>query len=231
MSDRTKSAYDRWASTYDTDPNPQTTLEFAAVLEAVAAQPGDRILDAGCGTGRYAAAFAQAGAEVTGVDFSERMLAVARAKLPHIEFHLGDLGGHLPFPNAIFAKICCAQTLKHLADLRPALREFGRTLEPHGLLVFSVTHPDMSWDGYEMRVMPDFILSQEADIHHHGWAAYQDALEAARFEGVVRRDIRVSELIAPFLTPASFAAVVGRPQVLLCTARKAAGQAYGLAVE
>jgi ubiquinone/menaquinone biosynthesis C-methylase UbiE len=147
------------------------------------------------------------------------MLDRARAKLPSVRFEAGDLASPLPFPDRRFDKICCAQTLKHLPDLRPTLREFSRTLQPGGWLVFSVTHPDMVWNGYEMSVAPGFILSQEADIHHHTWATYQDALDAAGFRAVVRKDVRVSEVIASLLTVESFAKVVGRPQVLVCSAR------------
>ena len=53
MSERTWHAYERWAASYDTDPNPQIILEEESVLREVNCQPGVAILDAGCGTGRY----------------------------------------------------------------------------------------------------------------------------------------------------------------------------------
>jgi hypothetical protein len=66
------------------------------------------------------------------------------------------------------------------------------------------------------------ILPREADIHHHTWTTYQDALAAGEFRAVVRQDVRISAAIAPLLTAESFPKVVGRAQVLLCAARKAA---------
>ncbi len=60
------------------------------VLGLLAAQPGERILDLGCGTGELSAAIAEAGAHVIGLDFSAEMLAQARANYPAIEFIHGD---------------------------------------------------------------------------------------------------------------------------------------------
>lgn len=221
MSERTRSAYERWAATYDADPNPHLALEYPTVLAAVMAASGDRILDAGCGTGRYAIPFAAAGASVTGFDFSEAMLARAHAALPLVTFCRADLARPLPLSDSCFDKINCAQTLKHLPSLGSPVREFARVLRAGGLLVFSVTHPDMTWDGYEMRQPVAVRLDEEADIHHHSWTAYETALVQAGFEDISPQAVRVSSAIESFLTPASFAAVAGRPQVLVCSARRA----------
>lgn len=223
MSDRTRLAYERWAPAYDSDPNPHLALEYPILSAAVAAESGDRILDAACGTGRYAIPFAAAGANVTGLDFSEAMLARARIALPSANLCRADLTRPLPLSGSCFDKVNCAQALKHLEALGPSLREFARVLRPGGLLVFSVTHPDMTWDGYEMRQPVTVHLDAEADIHHHPWSAYETALVDAGFGDIRPQAVRVSSAIASFLTPASFVAVAGRPQVLVCSARRADG--------
>jgi trans-aconitate methyltransferase len=61
-----------------------------AVLDLLAAQPGERILDLGCGSGQLTAAIAESGASVMGLDASPEMLTEARAHFPGIEFRLGD---------------------------------------------------------------------------------------------------------------------------------------------
>src|SRR5579884_2668504 len=114
MTKRTRSSYAAWAATYDADPNPQTALEFAPVLDALGARPGERVLDAACGTGRYTVALRDRGVEVTGCDFSSEMLAVARARLPQVELVEADLNDPLPFADASFDALLCAQALKHL---------------------------------------------------------------------------------------------------------------------
>ncbi len=179
------------------------------------------MLDAGCGTGRYAVELVQAGAHLLGIDSSEGMLKLARERLPSVAFQRCDLQESLPFPDATFDKVCCAQVLKHLSCLDVTLSEFARVLRDAGTLVFSVTHPDMNWDGYELRTQPDFILSREADIHHYGWADYESALRSTGFVRIARRDVQISESIAHLLTPSAYSRVLGRPQVLVCVCQKA----------
>jgi ubiquinone/menaquinone biosynthesis C-methylase UbiE len=55
---------------------------FSAVADAIALRPGMKILDVGCGTGRFSTLFAQRGAVVTGLDRSATMLTAARASVP-----------------------------------------------------------------------------------------------------------------------------------------------------
>ena len=64
-----------------------------AAIDRVNAQPGDRILDVGCGCGSTSLAFAKAGATVTGVDISEKMIAQAKEKskaIANLSFHTAD---------------------------------------------------------------------------------------------------------------------------------------------
>ena len=222
MTRRNQEAYERWAPTYDADPNPHTALEYEAVLEAVSPTEGDMVLDAACGTGTYTKAFRAAGAEVVGVDFSSAMLVVARQKLPDIEFVEADIAELLPFPDERFTKINCAQALKHLESLEPVMAEFVRLLKPGGLLVFSVTHPDMDWTGYVLDFEPGFVLSLESDVFHHELPYYQTVLEDAGLTLLDVVALRVSEKIAHLLTKRSFQMVRGRPQIALFRARKTA---------
>ena len=60
------------------------------MLDLLAPQPGETILDLGCGSGQLTAAIASAGALVTGLDASPEMLAEARASFPELDFRLGD---------------------------------------------------------------------------------------------------------------------------------------------
>src|SRR5690242_4762775 len=60
------------------------------LLELLAAQRGERILDIGCGTGQLTARIAEAGAAVVGIDNSTEMIAQARQNFPHLRFELAD---------------------------------------------------------------------------------------------------------------------------------------------
>lgn len=60
------------------------------VVELLAPQPGERILDLGCGTGHLTNQIASAGAEVTGIDKSQSMIEEARRLYPNLRFEIGD---------------------------------------------------------------------------------------------------------------------------------------------
>lgn len=79
-------AAQQWdATTYDSDFS-FVTAYGDVLLDVIAAQPGERILDIGCGTGHQAAALAAAGAEVIGVDADAAMLDIARHEHPEVRF-------------------------------------------------------------------------------------------------------------------------------------------------
>ena len=222
MTERTRSSYASWAATYDSDPNPQTALEYEPVLAALDAQAGERVLDAACGTGRYTAALQQAGVDVTGCDFSGEMLAVAKSKLPGVELVEADLNDALPFADSVVDAVLCAQALKHLPDLRGPMREFARLLRPGGRLVFSVTHPDMDWTGYELKPGDMYVMREHADVFHHRFFDYFDAAEQAGFAVKRILQLKVGEEIRDYLTDESYAVVKGRPQVLVVVLGKLA---------
>jgi SAM-dependent methyltransferase len=80
----------RWDATgYDRDFSFVTSYGDV-LLDLLAAQPGERVLDVGCGTGHQAAALAALGAVVVGVDADPAMLDVARAEHPEVRFELVD---------------------------------------------------------------------------------------------------------------------------------------------
>src|SRR4051794_14372350 len=90
-----------------------TRLFVPALVRAAAARPGMRLLDLACGTGVAARAAADAGAQVTGVDFSPAMLATARNFHPQIEFQAGDAEA-LPFADASFDAVISNFGIHHV---------------------------------------------------------------------------------------------------------------------
>src|SRR5262249_57027840 len=83
--------------------------------------PGDRVLDACCGTGDLAIAAQRAGGYVTGLDFSERMLERARTKSGQIEWIRGDALA-LPFADDSFDVATVGFGVRNLEDLESGLR-------------------------------------------------------------------------------------------------------------
>jgi len=111
-----------------------------ATVKAVV-RPGDHVLDAACGTGDLAIIAAKAGATVTGLDFSERMLERARRKAPELDWVRGDLLA-LPFAEASFDAATVGFGVRNVADLAGALAELRRVLRPGGrLAILEITRP------------------------------------------------------------------------------------------
>lgn len=119
--------------------------------------PGQRVLDLCCGQGNVSAALAAAGAEPVGVDFSPAMLAIARDRVPGVEFIEGD-AQDLPFPDRDFDAVVCNFGLVHVPDQARALAEVARVLKPGGR--FAMT----GWSGPD--VSPTFKLFYGAVMAH-----------------------------------------------------------------
>jgi demethylmenaquinone methyltransferase/2-methoxy-6-polyprenyl-1,4-benzoquinol methylase len=102
---------------------------------------GDRVLDACCGTGDLAIGAHTRGAEVVGLDFSERMLERARLKEPAISWVPGDMLA-LPFGDASFDAVTVGFGVRNVEDLEPGLRELRRVLRAGGRLgILEITTP------------------------------------------------------------------------------------------
>ena len=93
---------------------------------------GLEILDLGCGTGRHSIRMAGAGARITALDFSSRMLAEARKKAGEsdVRFQLHDLSQPLPFPPESFDRVLCALVVDHIEDLDKLFTEMHRVCRP-----------------------------------------------------------------------------------------------------
>lgn len=119
-------------------------------VQAVKAVPGSNILDVCCGTGKLTREIAKAVSPngcVTGIDFSEKMLSLARAKqFPEykiIEFIQGD-ALNLPFEDNTFDGATVGWGLRNLPDLYRGIREMVRVIKP-GCMVVSLDMGKPSW--------------------------------------------------------------------------------------
>jgi demethylmenaquinone methyltransferase/2-methoxy-6-polyprenyl-1,4-benzoquinol methylase len=137
--------FDRIAPVYDAMNRIMTAgldVRWRRLAAQAAVRPGDRALDAACGTGDLALADLKAGASrVTGLDFSERMLERARRKSSAIEWVQGDMLV-LPFADETFDAATVGFGVRNVADLELALRELRRVLRPGGrVAILEITQP------------------------------------------------------------------------------------------
>lgn len=122
-----------------------------------------KVLDVACGTGdmvvellrtRHAASL-----QVTGVDLSEEMLAIAKRKAPQAEYRLAD-AEHLPFGDASFDAVTCAFGVRNFVHLEQGLGEMVRVLKPGGrMAILELATPDnpfirFFYNLYTRRIIP-----------------------------------------------------------------------------
>jgi demethylmenaquinone methyltransferase / 2-methoxy-6-polyprenyl-1,4-benzoquinol methylase len=143
--DAVRTMFDRIAPVYDVMNRVMTAgldVRWRRMAAAAVVRPGDRVLDAACGTGDLALADLRAGAgRVTGLDFSPRMLVRARRKSDAIEWLQGDMLA-LPFADATFDAATVGFGVRNVADLELGLRELRRVLRPGGrLAILEITQP------------------------------------------------------------------------------------------
>lgn len=136
--------FDRIAPVYDVMNRLMTAgldQRWRRLAVSSVVRPGDRVLDACCGTGDLAVAAERAGASVVGLDFSARMLERARRKSAAVEWVEGDLLA-LPFPEGVFDAATVGFGVRNVDDLPLALAELRRVLGPGGrLAILEITTP------------------------------------------------------------------------------------------
>lgn len=114
---------------------PVTDEVGAAIVDRVG-KTGREVLDLCCGQGTLTRMLSDAGAKVTGLDFSPDMLARAAKVAPVAALHQGDAAA-LPFEDDRFDGVVCNFGMMHLPDQPKALAEIRRVLKPEGTFVMA----------------------------------------------------------------------------------------------
>ena len=146
-----------------------------AVLEMLAIRPGESVLDIGTGPGFLAAEIAAAAGptgQVCGIDISDSMLALARARMPTdqapVELRHGE-AVRIPYPDASFDVAVSTQVLEYVADIATALSEIHRVLRPGGrVLILDTDWDSIVWHSNDERRMDRVLAIWEqhlADPH------------------------------------------------------------------
>jgi demethylmenaquinone methyltransferase/2-methoxy-6-polyprenyl-1,4-benzoquinol methylase len=142
--DAVRSMFDRISPVYDAMNRTMTMgldQRWRRATVAAVVRPGDRVLDACCGTGDLAVAALRAGGRVTGVDFSERMLERARRKSAEVEWVQGDALA-LPFEDGSFDAATVGFGVRNLESLERGLAELRRVLRTGGrVAILEITRP------------------------------------------------------------------------------------------
>jgi len=149
---------------------PDQAQVNAALRDVVAGQPGERVLEVGCGSGalcRLVAPDLRPGGEMVGVDLAPDMIAAARQYAetnPRPRFDVAS-GEQLPYDHASFDAAFAARLLLHVADPLAVARAMARVVRPGGRVVLmdwdfetlAVNHPD--------RALTRRLLNWRCDNH------------------------------------------------------------------
>ena len=177
-----------------------------AVTEAVAAGPGEVVLDIAAGTGTSSVPFRQAGAHVVPADFSLGMLREGRRRYPELDFVAADATS-LPLADASVDVVTMSYGLRNVREYAAALAEFRRVTRPGGRLVIcEFSAPVQPWfreiyGRYLMGSLPTIARAVSSDPESYvylaesirAWPA-QDEL-ATTIGGAGWRDVQWRNLL------------------------------------
>ena len=189
---------ERWARLQQTiDGNLAAITK--ALMPFAAAAPGERVLDIGCGCGTTTLLLSKAvgpGGDVTGVDISAPMLAVARGRGARANFMEADASTHLfhPTHDLVFSRF----GVMFFADPKAAFANIRKALKPRGRLAFVCWRgtPENLWASAPFAAARDLVPPQEpADPHAPGPFAFADG---ERLRGILAgagfANVRVEKL-------------------------------------
>jgi trans-aconitate methyltransferase len=169
---------DRWDSSLYDDRHSFVWKKAAGLIDLLDPQPGERVLDLGCGTGHLTAQIAERGAEVIGLDASLSMVAQARQNYPKLKFALADartfeLGSGF---DAVFSNAA----LHWIPESAAVIASVARALKPGGRFVL-----EMGARGNIARIVE--VLTAVLDAASNPWyfpsaAEYASVLEQQGFE-------------------------------------------------
>jgi SAM-dependent methyltransferase len=124
-----------WALTED-----QQVPTYEEALRRVGLEPGQLVLDVGCGVGAFLRLVADRGARAFGLDASEALLDVARTRLPDADLRVGEMES-LPYDDDAFDLVCGFNSFFFADDIVAAVREAGRVAKPGAPVVIQVWGP------------------------------------------------------------------------------------------
>ena len=204
-----------WRTQVGDEGDANRRLNSDPVLWAFAGDVrGLEVLDAGCGTGYLANALGERGALVTGIDFSERMIEIARKTNPAVHFLVDSCSELRTIGDEHFDMVIANYLLMDTPDLDGAMAAFNRVLKPGGVAVLVFSHPcfpagraNLSEDHERIRYDWDFPYFEEKKCTDPPWGHFESdfiwfhrplsdywkAFKAAGFDVVDFEEPRITE--------------------------------------
>ncbi len=166
-----------WSRFYEATPllGPLIRAQQDLALARLAARPGEKLLDLGCGPGRGLTALRGAGCTPVGLDTSAEMLREAR----HAAAVVRASAALLPLRSDVLDGILCTNSFHHYPEPLATLRELRRVLKPGGRLV--LVDPNAESIGARLAIYGGEALTFGLDVHLHTRAAWRAMCRDAGF--------------------------------------------------
>lgn len=146
-------SYNAWSTTYDAMPNKTRDLDKLATQRVLADYNFEHILECGCGTGKNSLWLMTKSKQLTGLDFSEKMLAKAKEKIQssQVNFIQTDLNNPWPVQANAADLVTLNLVLEHINDLDHIFKQARQSLQKNGLLFICELHPFKQYKGSKAR--------------------------------------------------------------------------------
>jgi len=147
-----REAYNNWSEDYDTIINKTRDLEGVAIRKVLAKIDIKDVLEIGCGTGKNTEWLLTKASQITGVDFSKKMLEKAKTKIKNdnVRFLQADIRNEWNFGND-FDLITCSLVLEHIENLNFIFQQANKVLVNEGYFYLGELHPFKQYKGTKAR--------------------------------------------------------------------------------
>lgn len=200
--------YNDWSQTYDKDSiyNPSIVKNHPIILKLLKTEKNlDTGLELGCGTGILTQKISKYAKEIYGLDFNEKMLALARKKKTlggRMIFKNADITKTLDFSNNYFNFVVAPLVLCHLKDREPVYKEIHRVLKPSGVFVF---------DEFTSKVNESFEIKYKehlGEYHDKGYAIWIDCSVEQNLAMLKKSGFKIDRIVKTKVTK-EFANCIG----------------------
>ena len=148
-----RDSYNRWAGQYDTNDNKTRDLEAISLRATLTDLRFDNCLEIGCGTGKNTEWLLTKANQVTSVDLSDEMLAIARKKIKadNVRFLQADITGHWTFTDNQFDLVVFSLVLEHIENLDDIFQKVSMATSSKGYVYVGELHPFKQYSGTKAR--------------------------------------------------------------------------------
>jgi ubiquinone/menaquinone biosynthesis C-methylase UbiE len=149
----TKEAYNIWAKNYDIDNNKTRDLEAAALKTTLSKIHFNNCLEVGSGTGKNTEWLINKTEQITCIDLSEEMIAIAKEKIKSekIKFKQADINQNWDFKNEKFDLVTFSLVLEHIENLDKIFKEVSKVITVDGYVYIGELHPFKQYTGTKAR--------------------------------------------------------------------------------